>query len=216
METSGCEIYSHIAFYIAESRNLYVSAGRKAPLRGAVLFSPTVHTDFTSRLPSGERSRRPHAMAVFKGCVICKGKKRQPRNGRGGNTCSAGDCKRRYKEQRLQPSVAAVTNDAHEAADLPDDMYVDKIKEILGERCCEPFKLSHKKRKNGPGTEYSQQFLVRGNFLTDDGDADDGDEDEEPEPNTFWVNKEDLLETIDKVDVEEALRVRHEKVVADL
>ena len=148
---------------------------------------------------------------VFKECVICKGKKKRPRNGAGGNTCSASDCKDAYKEQRAQrPTVGlALGVNAMDAEKMPSGMWCQSIEEILGERCCEPVKMSHKKRKNGPGASAMQEFLVRGYFLEDDGDANDEEEDEMPEPNTFWIEKADLVETIDVEDIKAALRVRH-------
>ena len=36
------------------------------------------------------------------------------------------------------------------------------------------------------------------------------------EPNTYWVNEVDLLESIAKNDVKDALRLRHERVMNDL
>ena len=52
-------------------------------------------------------------------------------------------------------------------------------------------------------------------FLEEDGDEDDED-DAAPEPNTFWVNEVDLLETIAKEDIRKALIARHERVLEDL
>ena len=98
---------------------------------------------------------------------------------------------------------------------MPEGVWVNEIMEILGERCCEVHKLSKKKRKNGPGTAYAQEYLVRGTFLEDDGD-DDGDEDDVPEPNTFWVDKDALLDTIDRNDVKAALEERHKRVISEL
>ena len=48
---------------------------------------------------------------------------------------------------------------------MPEGTWLQELDEILGERCCELRKLSHKKRKNGPGSLYQQQYLVRGKFL---------------------------------------------------
>ena len=39
-------------------------------------------------------------MGVFRDCVICKGDRHRPRNGKGGNTCSASQCKKSYQAQR--------------------------------------------------------------------------------------------------------------------
>jgi hypothetical protein len=154
---------------------------------------------------------------VFKECVICKGQKKRPRNGTGGKTCSASECKAAYKEQRTQPTVGlALGADATSAEKMPIGMWVQSIEEILGERCCELLKMSHKKRKNGPGASKVQEFLVRGYFLEDDGDDGDEEVDQMPEPNTFWIEKPDLLETIDIEDVKDALRERHEAVLEGL
>ena len=60
-----------------------------------------------------------------------------------------------------------------------------------------------------------QQFLVRGSFLQDVEDGDE-EEDDTPEPSTFWVNRDDLLETIAVEDVEEALEARQEAVMDGL
>ena len=154
----------------------------------------------------------------FSGCVVCGGKRGQPRNGKRGRTCSANSCKREYRDQRAeQPTMGLGDAVQQPVADrMPDGMWVHEIEEILGERCCEPHKMSKKKRKNGPGSAYRQRFLVRGTFLEEDGDDDDDDEDSTPEPNTFWVDKFDVLETISIEDVKAALRARHEAVLEDL
>ena len=155
--------------------------------------------------------------SVYKDCVICSGQEKQPRNGPGGSTCSASRCKRAYKEQRALPTVGlALGTDALHPEKMPANKWVQSIEEILGERCCEPLKLSHKKRKNGPGASCKQEFLVRGYFLEDDGDANDEEEDDTPEPNTYWIEKDDLLETIAIADVKDALQQRHEEVLEDL
>ena len=49
-----------------------------------------------------------------------------------------------------------------------------------------------------------------------DADTDDEEEDDAPEPNTFWVEKADLLETIDRKHVKAALRARHNAVLDGL
>ena len=157
----------------------------------------------------------------FSGCVICNGKKQQPRNGKRGRTCTANECKTAYRDQRAQEAKEGLALGAAVAVQpvtdkMPNGMWVHEIMEILGERCCEPHKLSKKKRKGGPGSAYQQEFLVRGMFLEDDGDADDDEEDDTPEPNTFWVEQTQLLETISKEDVVTALQERHQSVIDDL
>ena len=110
--------------------------------------------------------------SVYNDCVICSGQEKLPRNGPGGSTCSASRCKRAYKEQRALPTVGlALGTDALHSEKMPANKWVQSIEEILGERCCEPLKMSHKKRKNGPGASSVQEFLVRGYFLEDDGDG---------------------------------------------
>ena len=155
---------------------------------------------------------------VFKDCVICSGKNKKPRNGDGGATCSAYNCKRAYTQRRAQHSTVGlgVVNAPPVTDRMPKGMWVHEIEEILGERCCEPHMMSKKKRKNGPGNAAEQEFLVRGNFLEEDSDAEDEDVDQTPEPNTFWVSKDELLETIAVEDVKDALKARHEAVVGDL
>ena len=98
---------------------------------------------------------------------------------------------------------------------MPPGKWIQELEEILGERCCELHTLSHKKRKNGPGSSYCQQFLVRGKFLEDDGDEDD-DEDSCGEWNTYWINAVDLEETIAKGDIKAALVARHRRVLDEL
>ena len=153
------------------------------------------------------------------GCWKCKGSKGNRRNGKNGARCTASSCKDAYKEYRKRCREATPTEGeaAPTAAEvMPGGMWVAWLEEILGERCCEPSKMSKKKRKNGPGSAARQQFLVRGTFLEEDGDDDDDDMDDTPDPNTFWVDKEALLETIAKGDVATALKERHEAVCGDL
>ena len=163
-------------------------------------------------------------MAAFKGCIICKGSSGRARNGAGGKTCTAHTCKTAYKERRAalaggDAGYNTIEDEKAAAFDevMPEGTWVQELDEILGERCCELRKLSHKKRKNGPGTGsfYQQQYLVRGKFLEEDGDEDD-EEDDSPEPNTYWVNEVDLIETIAKKDINAALVTRHEHVLSGL
>ena len=158
---------------------------------------------------------------AFKGCVECQGRSGRPRNGVGGKTCSANQCKKNYKRRRADDgSSAAATVELGDMAPalgevMPEGTWVHELDEILGERCCELRLLNHKKRKCGPGTLYQQQYLVRGKFLEEDGDEDE-DEDDSPEPNTYWVNEVDLLDTIAKSDVKAALVARHNHVMRNL
>ena len=164
------------------------------------------------------RDPMPRASQVFYGCVKCGGKKGCPRNGKGGVTCSASACKRARAEEGESdalPSTEGISMDMAQCEMMPPDKWIQELEEILGERCCELRTLSHKKRKNGPGTSYCQQFLVRGKFLEDDGDDND-DEDTCAEWNTYWIKAVDLEETIAKADIKEALVARHERVLGDI
>ena len=102
------------------------------------------------------RGRRDLSMSSFKGCVICKGSSGRTRNGAGGRTCRASTCKAAYKERRARAGGDAgytALEDMAAAFDemMPEGTWLQELDEILGERCCELRKLSHKKRKNGPG-----------------------------------------------------------------
>ena len=147
-----------------------------------------------------------------------EGKSGRPRNGAGGKTCSANQCKQAYAQKRQQNKqlMEICTAAGSEPDQLPENMWVNEINEILGERCCEPHMLSKKKRKNGPGSIYHQQFLVRGSFLENDHDAEEEEEDEAPEPNTFWVDQDALVRDVGKESVKKALRVRQERVIRGL
>ena len=160
--------------------------------------------------------------AVFMGCWYTECAKENPRNGKRGVTRSAFSCKEAYKAHRRKHADDAATEGAAPVPAtvfgdvMPKNMWVSYLTDILGERCCEPHKMSKKQRKNGPRSAARQQFLVRGTFLEEDGDSDGDDHDDTPEPNTFWVDKDVLLDTISKDDVKESLRLRHEAVCGDL
>ena len=111
------------------------------------------------------------------------------------------------------PPQAAPGDDEHD--EMPDNMWVHELEEILGERACVLQKLTKVQRKNGPRSAAKQQFLVRGHFLCVVED-DDEDEDESPEPNTFWVDQDELLHTIVLSDVRKALEQRQKAVLAAL
>ena len=166
-------------------------------------------------------------MAVFRDCVICKGDRHRPRNGKGGNTCSASQCKKSYQAQREMqqqlggnelPSVASF-NEL-----LPENKTVRELNQILGERCCEPHKLSPKKRRGGPGSSYCQQFLVRGNFLEsgppeaeeEDDDVESDDYEETLEPGMYWVDADTLVGALGPEPVKVALMERQKRVLGDL
>ena len=156
---------------------------------------------------------------IFYGCAISSCTKKNPRNGPNGATCTADKCKTAYKRLRRQTDDAMAGDNVAAAVPantdvLPANMWVHDVEEILGERCCEPHKLSSGRRKRGPGSAARQQFLVRGGFLVDDDESDT--EDDIPEPNSFWVDRDVLLETIAEADVKAALKTRYESVLASL
>ena len=98
--------------------------------------------------------------------------------------CTGNACKDALKATRQQQGGAASTEGLVVAAaqaaaeEMPHGVSVHEVEEILGERCCKPTEMSKKKRKNGPGKELRQQFLVRGTFLQPaDDDEDDEDDD---------------------------------------
>ena len=101
--------------------------------------------------------------------------------------------------------------------EMPDNMSVVEVLAILGERCCVLRKLKRKQRRGGPAQAYSQQFLVRGTFMEDDDSDDEGEcEEEVPEPDTYWVDQEVLLATIQVEDVKRRWMKRHERVLSGL
>ena len=102
------------------------------------------------------------------------------------------------------------------AEEMPDGVWVHELTEILGERCCRVRLLSRKRRRSGPQDSYQQEYLIRGTFLEDDGDEEEQDTPWVPEPNMYWVTKEDLLQTIERDDVRKALKERQERVLGDL
>ena len=149
---------------------------------------------------------------------------RLPRASANSLRCTGNACKDALRATRQQQGGAASSEGLVVAAaqataeEMPDGMSVHEIEEILGERSCKPSQLSKLRRKNGPGTEYHQEFLVRGSFLQPPDEDEDGERevDDTPEPDMFWVGKADLLRTIHVNDVKEALVARHERVLGDL
>ena len=155
----------------------------------------------------------------WSGCVICKGRTGGSRPSAGSRRCSTDACKKAYanrlNEQATEGLVAAAVDAVSD--ELPDGMWVNEIEEILGERCCRLHLLNAKQRKNGPAKLYKQEFLVRGNFLTEGEDDSDEEEDAYPVPDTYWVDYETLISgTVTKGDVKRALVARHERVLGDL
>ena len=141
---------------VSKSRGRFRShrGSRKAMFRKALKAPLSRLCDAGGRRPV--RGRRDLSMSSFKGCVICKGSSGRTRNGAGGRTCRASTCKAAYKERRARAGGDAgytALEDMAAAFDemMPEGTWLQELDEILGERCCELRKLSHKKRKNGPG-----------------------------------------------------------------
>ena len=74
---------------------------------------------------------------------------------------------------------------------------------------------AHWRAEEAAGVD-QQEYLIRGTFLEDDGDEGEEDEEDVPEPNTYWVTEEDLLQSIERDDVRKALKERQERVLGDL
>ena len=87
-------------------------------------------------------------------CVVCSGDQGRPRNGEGGQTCSAKACKDEYARRRKAAKLLGDSAAADGDEVMPRGMWVHTIKELLGERCCKPSMKDRKKRKNGPGNAY--------------------------------------------------------------
>ena len=137
--------------------------------------------------------------------------------------CVGSACKAALTAMRRQGVVTTATTEGPDTAaaevlteEMPDGMSVHEIEEILGEQCCKLDTMSIKKRKNGPGKDCHQQFLVRGTFLRPPDNDEDDQEDDTPEPNTYWVDKDELLQTIHVNDVVAALNARHEQLLSHI
>ena len=149
-------------------------------------------------------------------CFNCKGASGQARASGRSQSCTANACKLALKALRAQQPATSQHGAAAEPVEdeMPRGMSVDEILEILGERCCQPHQMDYKKRKNGPGSSYRQQVLVRGMFLEADGD--ESEPDEVPAANTYWVDMDDLLTPCEAKSIETALLARHDDVLACL
>ena len=161
-------------------------------------------------------------------CKIRKGHKRLRRNGPVGLTCRAGSCKREYRDQRRtrtgdHTGTATVSAAVEDAEDLPSDMSVVRLYEILGERCCQPSRLGRKHRASPLRRKvYHQEYLVRGSFL-EDGSEDEGEgEDEEdegedeapyaPKDDMYWIAQDMLIKAIGGAQVKKAIAARQKQV----
>ena len=166
--------------------------------------------------------------SIFHACKICKGRRRLGRNGNGGLTCRAGSCKREYRNQRRTQTgdhtgTATVSAAVEDAEDLPSDMKVVTLHEILGERCCQPSRLGRKHRASPLRRKvYHQEYLVRGSFL-EDGSEDEGEgEDEEdegeeeapyaPKDDMYWIAQDMLIKAIGGAQVKKAIAARQKQV----
>ena len=161
---------------------------------------------------------------AFASCFHCQGKSGQPRASLNAIRCgTASACKtaltrKRKQELKEQTSTAGMGDPGlADTEKMPDGMWVHELTEILGERCCQVGKLSKKRRRSGPcGTSYEQEFLARGLFLEEDADDEEAEDEDVAEPNTYWVTRADLLETIDVADVKTALKERQERALEEL
>ena len=160
---------------------------------------------------------------AFAGCFHCHGKSGKPRASQNAVRCTASACKnaltkKRKQEKAEQTPTAEVADTAlADTENMPDGLWVHELTEILGERCCKVRNLSNKRRRCGPcGTSYEQEFLIRGLFLEEDADDEEAEDEDVAEPNTYWVTRADLLETIDVADVKTALKERQERVLGEL
>ena len=146
-----------------------------------------------------------------------------PRAADGAARCTGGACKRKLTAQRKEAGAAPTEGLEVKVAqaygeEMPNGMSVHEIEEIIGERCCKPTQMTKKQRKNGPGNGYKQQYLVRGTFLQPPDDDEDDEEDDAPEPDTFWVDQDVLLEseTIQVSDVKSKLKARLRQLLEGL
>ena len=110
-----------------------------------------------------------------------------------------------------------------DAEDLPSDMSVVRLYEILGERCCQPSRLGRKHRASPLRRKvYHQEYLVRGSFL-EDGSEDEGEgEDEEdegedeapyaPKDDMYWIAQDMLIKAIGGAQVKKAIAARQKQV----
>jgi hypothetical protein len=166
---------------------------------------------------------RRSAVAGWAGCRFCQGKKGLPRASPNSVRCTASECtkaltlERKAAKELQRPSEAAALHQALVSSEeMPEGMWVHELNEILGERCCRVHLLSDKRRRSGPRDSYHQEYLVRGTFLEDDDDEGEEDDEDIPEANTYWVTEDDLLQTIERDDVKEALQKRQECVLNGL
>jgi predicted secreted protein len=160
---------------------------------------------------------------AFAGCFNCHGANGCPRATGNSIRCTANSCKealtQRNKEARLAAAAAApaVATQPVLADEMPDDMQVHELAEILGERGCKVHELDSTRRRSGPGKYSRQEFCVRGTFINEE-ISEDEDEDYElvPEANTYWVDQDDLRKVLGKPALKRALKARHEKVLGGI
>ena len=102
--------------------------------------------------------RRP----VFSGCFNCHGANGCPRDVGNSIRCTASQCKKaltqRNKEARLAADAGAPAVAAQPALadEMPDNMTVHELTEILGERCCKVHELDPTRRRSGPLEKVSE------------------------------------------------------------
>lgn len=147
--------------------------------------------------------RRVPDAEVFKECVVCLGVKRKRQTGQpggGGRTCRDTECvgqhasnlnATRGRGRSGQPGT--VTTGAAPRDEMPTDMQVESISDVLGWRVCVPHLLSEVERLSGPRLR-RHQYLVCGSFSFNSSDDDPQEYVIVAKPETYWVNAEDLRE----------------------
>ena len=159
----------------------------------------------------------------WSGCFNCHGANGCPRDVGNSIRCTASQCKRALTHRNRQARLAheadgpPAAETAALADAMPNNMKVKELIEILGERCCRPSDLDSTRRRSGPGKRYRQEFCVRGSFIEEEISEDEDDDYEVlPEPNTFWVDKDLLVQHVGKPSVKEAVKERQKQVLAEL
>ncbi|KAL1500081.1 hypothetical protein AB1Y20_012755 [Prymnesium parvum] len=184
-------------------------------------------------MPRGSKSAQPPPPSGWL-CFNCKGSSRKRRASKNSRSCTAYACKKALRKRRLEqgaqlPEASLITQPAPRLTGerMPRNMYVQELRQILGERCCLPSEMSNFCRRNGPYNGGQQEFLVRGYFMEvdtrQDVDTLELRSAEEADPvgelNLLWVHVDDLSATICKSDIQAALLDRLQcvnNVVAEL
>ena len=162
----------------------------------------------------------------WSGCFNCAGANGCPRDVGNSIRCTSSRCKRALTARNKLAKLAA--EHAAEASapiaeqlvltdEMPNNMKVHELTAILGERCCKVNELDPTRRRSGPGKRYRQEFCVRGTFIDEDVSEDEDDDYEIlPEANSFWVDKDLLVQHVGKPKVKSALKARQQEVLSVL